>query len=1102
MSVELSSRASSEDMLKRSMSPPSDDKVRKKVVGIGASYIVQAPAGSGKTSLLVNRYINLLSRVNEPEEVLAITFTRKAAREMKFRIMKELGNEHWPNEPEMLSPATRAALERSRRRGWDIHLNPQRLRIQTIDGFAYWLVKRLPYESALSMEYETIDKGDHLYDDAASATIEQALIDSELGEDVADFLRFQENNSLRCLTLLANMLGKREHWIEIVSSVQRELLDADSRKEALKKLGENRKQYIEEIQGHGLLFMTDALTDEISEVCSFAAATLGVEFHDLAELEDLVFVAKTFCTQSGTYRKTVNKSQGFPPGKPFAEWKDLWETMRDALAFADPNCLFEKMQRLPPREAPESHQQALEFFTGTLIRAVLALTDIFSQRRVVDHTEVSNAAMRALQSDNVPTELALALDYKISHILVDEFQDTSRSQFRLFLQLMQEWEANSGNTFFAVGDPMQSIYGFRNAELGLYQSIYRNGITELPQLEISPEQLKVNFRSTPTVIAAVNRVFKEVFGEQDDIATGRVAFAESTPHLDESDGAVSMTLCTDDPDGSEEAHQVALKVKELRKSQNTKIGLLVQTRTHIDRYLDAFRNEEVTWSGVNIESMASVPVVRDLNVLVDCLSDDRNKLAWLAFFRSPLCGLDLFDLERLNEPDSGRAMLNATNISKTGKSLVARARLAFEEYDKDSHRTYRSKLERLWYRLGGNDAYESDESLTNAERFFDWVDEATTDGINLDILRDRMQNEYASQSGTDADVEIITIHQAKGLEFDHVLLPDLNSTPGRSDRELIQWRLQGGKPVVALHIPNDEDPLYDWIKDENRTKELNEKKRLLYVAMTRAKTTLSLFAHFKEEVKRRSNSFFDFVWPTLEEESTEISAAAPPELETSVGTTLSRLDPDYRFEPTALAPVFGEELETTKQPDAEGLAEDYIGVRLEFELSNLVQQELHRQTKLGQLKIPTELEIAAWNNALTNRGLSTPDRNRIVEHARAQMEAIVQDEDALWLLDNSHEESETEIAFTTPDGVGFNNRVIDRSFVDASDTRWLIRYTTSFADEFLSDDDVIDTAKRRFSQYLDSACKQFSETEGRDVRWGIFVTSIPKLVLDHMDANI
>ena len=1102
MSTKQSAQRSDPTSLGQSIPVPSDDKTRKKVVGIDASYIVQAPAGSGKTSLLVDRFINLLSKVNEPEEILAITFTRKAAREMKFRIMRELGSKHWPKEPESLKSSTRAALERSSKRGWDIHLNPQRLRIQTIDGFAYWLVKRLPYESELSMEYETIDSGTQLYDDAANATVEQALFDSEEGDDVADFLSFQDNNFNRVVRMLAEMLAKREHWIDIVAGVQNELLLADSRNDALNNLDDNRKKYIEEIRAGAWLIIADAFSAEISELCSFASNQLDVEFHNLDELEDLVFVATTFCTRDGRYRRQVDRRQGFPAGKEFADFKKRWETVRDGLEASDPNCHLSKMQKLPPRETPESHKEALEFFTGTLIKSVIALTDTFSQRKVVDHTEVSNGAMRALESDSTPTELALALDYKISHILVDEFQDTSRSQFRLLLQLMREWESGSGNTFFAVGDPMQSIYGFRNAELSLYQRIYRDGIEELPQLKINPKQLEVNFRSTPTVIEAVNKVFKEVFGTEDDIATGSVAFAESTPYMKETEGTVSLNLCEFDPEGLEEAAQVAQRVEELKAGEAAKIGLLVQARTHIDRYLNAFRDVDITWSGVNIESMASVPVVRDLNILVDCLSDDRNKLSWLALFRSPLCGLDLMDLELLNGYESGREMLNATQLSEIGTGLVARARSAVTEYDGDAFRTYRSKLERLWYRLGGNDAYESPESLTNAERFLDWVDEATTSEINLDILRDRMQNEYASQSDTSADVEIITIHQAKGLEFDHVLIPDLNSTPGRRQNELIQWRLQGGNPVVALNIPNDPDPLYDWLRDENATKELNEDKRLLYVAMTRAKKTLSLFAHFKDEFKPKSKSFFDFVWPTLEEQSNSTPAEPLPEVEVTIGTTLTRLDPDYRFQPPALAPIFGEEKEAMEQAEVPQLTEDFIGVRLEFELSSLIQQELHRQTKLDQLSIPTESEVEVWSNMLTLRGLDTPDRNRIIENARQQIEAIVEDEDAQWILDNSHVDSETEVAFTAPNSSGFSNTVIDRSFIDEDDTRWLIRYTTSFDDDSQNEDDLVQTATRQYSNYLSLACKQLSNAEGRDVRWGIFVTSIPKLILDPIEADL
>lgn len=1097
--------------IKSALATPSDDKIRKEVVSPTSSYIVQAPAGSGKTTLLVERYVELLSIVNNPEEILAITFTRKAASEMRARVMKKLTDSRWPDEPEMLDRATRAALERNARQGWEIQLNPQRLKIQTIDSFAYSLVKRLPYESELSLEYETIDDSIQICEDAARTTIEHALSDSEYASFIAEFVSHHGNDPQKATTMLAEMLKKREHWIDIVSSVQATLLEEDGAARAQQILGDNRKEFVGKLVETALQHFPDDLIEDIKTLAQYSSVALNEEFDDLTTTDDLAFVARMFCTQKNKFRKAVNKTNGFPVipggGKGIEDPnKLLWLETLGALRQAIPEERMGRYQGVPSLSTPDSHIKALECHVATLIVAVQELNEIFRQRRVVDFTEVATAAMRALQSEGMPSELALALDYRIAHILVDEFQDTSQSQFRLLKQLMLEWEADSPNTFFAVGDPMQSIYRFRNAELSLYQRIYRDGISDLPQLNVKPRRLEVNFRSSPQVIDTVNAVFSGVFGNVDDPDLGSVAFAESKSHL-QTDGEFSFTFCDFDETGDAEAAQVAELINKIRDSVDgdDTIGLLVQQRTHLAKYLNALRDREITWSGVNIESMSAVPVVRDLNNLVKCVRDDKDKLAWLAFFRSPLCGLDLDDLEILNGCESGAEMRRRPDLSELGNQLVARIKPAFDEFFADEFRTFRSKLERLWYGLGGNDAYQKRAegshnvvALTNAERFFDWVDEATSGKLDFNLLQSKVDNEWASQSDDKADVEVITIHKAKGLEYDHVVIADTGATPRPQDKEMVIWRLEGRQPVIALNLDGEDDLLFDWIRTEELERVLNERKRLLYVAMTRARRTLHVFGHSPKDVnefKPRGETFYSFLRRQLEPDI--VSAPYGPQVEENVGTVLSRLAPNYQFDPPTLAEAFEVDSPVFSQSQDRGLAQDPVGPVIELELSGLVRDELHRQAWLHEPSPPTEHQFAAWNNRLTTRGVTAPDRNRIIQQAREQCELVLQDDEASWFLGNSHSESETGVAFTAPSESegGFLNYVVDRTFIDTDGTRWLIKYTTSFIGQE-SEEELMDRVSREHAQVLSSTCQKLAESEQRKVHWGIYVTSLPKLIRD------
>src|SRR5204863_1779022 len=131
----------------------------------------------------------------------------------------------------------------------------------------------------------------------------------------------------------------------------------------------------------------------------------------------------------------------------------------------------------------------------------------------------ASAARAALTQDSAPTPLAERLGTRISHILVDEFQDTSRDQFELLRTLTQDWSQGDGRTLFLVGDPMQSIYGFRNAEVGRFSTVRAAG---LGQLRLRPLELRRNFRSAPALVHWCNEIFANVFPAADDVRRGAV----------------------------------------------------------------------------------------------------------------------------------------------------------------------------------------------------------------------------------------------------------------------------------------------------------------------------------------------------------------------------------------------------------------------------------------------------------------------------------------------------------------------------------------------------------------------------------------------------
>src|ERR1700761_4867689 len=195
-----------------------DAHARERASDPRRSVLLQAPAGSGKTTVLTQRLLRLLAEVDEPEEILAITFTRKAAAEMRARVLKALRGEIDTSNPQgrRLQALADAALERGSAKGWNLAQDPGRLRIQTIDSFNFRLASQLPVTAKAGGALTITDRPWEIYHRSARATLIGAVNDPDLSADVEFLFERLDNNWHNVEQLLADMLQKRGHWLRYV----------------------------------------------------------------------------------------------------------------------------------------------------------------------------------------------------------------------------------------------------------------------------------------------------------------------------------------------------------------------------------------------------------------------------------------------------------------------------------------------------------------------------------------------------------------------------------------------------------------------------------------------------------------------------------------------------------------------------------------------------------------------------------------------------------------------------------------------------------------------------------------------------------------------
>ncbi len=478
-----------------------DALARELAVDPRRSVLLQAPAGSGKTTVLTDRLLRLLAEVEQPEEILAITFTRKAAAEMRARVMLALRGpiDVSTERGVRVQALASAVLARSAARGWNLENDPGRLRIQTIDSFNFRLAKQLTVAAGAGGDLTVTDRAEALYAEAARRTLRATDDDPELAADVEVLFERLDNNWGNVQRLIADMLAKRGHWLRYV-------LDHGPG-ELCARISQSLANTVADHLAALEAAVPAALRADAERLPGVGALTpRGSRLQGLAGWRRLAAIT---LTAEDAWRKLrgIDRRLG-PEYENAAACESLRAIIPRLSEIAGLEALLADVRRLPDPQLCAQDAAAIESLSRVLRCAAVFLQTEFAAGGRVDHTFVAGAARAALTDAGEPTDLALRTGLALRHILVDEFQDTSLAQSQLIESLTSGWEAGDGRTLFIVGDPMQSIYQFREAEVGLFLEARDRGIGSV---RLQPLRLSRNFRSSAALIEWSNATFQHLF---------------------------------------------------------------------------------------------------------------------------------------------------------------------------------------------------------------------------------------------------------------------------------------------------------------------------------------------------------------------------------------------------------------------------------------------------------------------------------------------------------------------------------------------------------------------------------------------------------------
>lgn len=872
---------------------------------------VSANAGTGKTKVLTDRVIRLLLKGAEPEKILCLTFTKTAAAEMANRLFENLGRWTTLEDEELLKELTElgaevevADLDPARRLFARALETPGGLKIQTIHAFCQSLLERFPLESGIRPGSEVLDDRSALglYREAELSLHRSPREDLKAALEHLAIL----HDGPRFSDLLRKILGKRK--------VLTEMIEEAGGLEGLRPHVAGRLDLAEDATPRSLadeeLADFEALETEI--LGALEALSTGTKTDK--DRADKISVALTLGGVDGaqTYKSAILKADGTSYARLYTKGVG---TGFPAVA----DFLEGERERLESLESQRRKVNALQYTLDVLVLGDAYIGAYDAQKSAhgfLDYDDLIAKTGDLLGLPGVSAWVHFKLDGGLLHILVDEAQDTSPGQWEVVQSLAEEFFTGQSahedggknpRTIFAVGDEKQSIYSFQGAEperFGEMRAFFAEKVRSAGQA-FSDLELILSFRSTSEVLGAVDAVFANPAAAKGLSSLGAVPTHEADRF--EVPGLVEIWPTAkpgekleidpwdaplDRPPANAPRAVVATEIADqIARWLETKepvyeggpaikpgdILILVQRRnSFVDEMIRALKKKDIPVAGRDRMVLTDQMAVMDLMALAQFALLPEDDLTLATVLRSPIVGLseeDLFDLA--HHRGKGERLWQALMLrQEEARFADGWAELSSVLARVDLLRPYeffaaalgpgvvyeKSGRERLLHRLGPEAGDPIDEFLSHALQF------EQTMVPSLESFLSEMRRGHAEvKRDFDADpreVRIMTVHGAKGLEGPIVFLPDTCALPTAQNEGPILELGGEGQPFLFYGLArSDSDRETNTERDNLREKRLQEQRRLLYVAMTRAKDRLYIAGY--ETTRKRP----DGCWYSLIEEA-------------------------------------------------------------------------------------------------------------------------------------------------------------------------------------------------------------------------------------------